>query len=966
MYDFKITQEEISKFWKRIKLLKKLQNKNKKGKNYFYLDGPPYANFVPHVGHIRNTVYKDLGIRLAFMRGYNVLFQPGFDTHGLPIENVVEKKLGLKSKKDIEIMGVDKFTKICKDLAATNKDLWLEAYELLGSWYSWKIPYLTYDNSYLESGWWSFKVMWDKGLVYEGQKPVFWCPKCETALAGYEVTDSYVMKTDPSVILKFKVKNKKEYLLVFTTTPWTLISNVAVAAKSDEIYVKVETLKGVLILAKKRLDLLTELDIGYKILEEFKGNKLEGLEYESIINVPMQKELERNPLTHKVYMSIPILKERVASKVAVKKAVGKSKDVFEHFVSVDEGTGLVHAAPGHGKTDNEIGIKYKLPEASPLDDSCRFTGMGGQFEGIFVKDADKGILELLDREGRLLHQGVTEHKYPVCWRCKAPLIFRMSNQWFLKIDRNALIKLNEKVKWLPNYANERFENWILNAEDWNISRQRYWGTPMPIWKCICGNIEVLESLKELKKKSVIKIRDNFDLHNASEVKIKCKCGKQMNRIKDIFDVWFDAGIAPWGSLGYPLNNKKLFEDNFPVSRINESQDQIRGWFYALLTCSQAVFNKPSYLEVSMPGWVVDAKGQKMSKSLGNVIYAKDALDKYGADAIRFYYMWDIAPYDLQRFNEESIKKEVSKVFTILLNLNNYVLTQAINSKKVKLKKAEDKWIISKLNSLMQEYENNLNNFEYHSAARGLEEFIVNNFSREYVQLIRERASKSDKEASYVLIELLRNICVLLAPISPFVSEKIYLDLKKKFKFNLESVHLYEWPKSDNRLIDKKLEESFELMRLIVQESLAQRDKLKLGIKWPLPKLDIFAEDVYKLNSVKSLIEQQVNVKKIEFKKGEFSVKLDTKITKELEQEGYSRELMRAIQDMRKKASLVKQDRIDLAIVSIYDLSKFKKEIMDKVGAKKILFSEEKPKLKYVHNLVKKIKDYDFEIMLKKI
>lgn len=965
MYNFKDIQGEVIKLWKNINLFSKLQEKNKRGKNYFYLDGPPYANFVPHVGHIRNTVYKDFGIRLAFMKGYNVFFQPGFDTHGLPVENVVEKKLELRSKKDIERIGVEKFTKTCRELAAMNKDLWLEVYRLLGSWYSWKDPYLTYNNDYIECGWWSFKQIWDKGLVYEGQKPVFWCPKCETALAGYEVTDSYVMKTDPSIILKFKVKDRDEYLIVFTTTPWTLLSNVAVVVHPEEIYVKVDTSKGVLILAKERLNILTDLEIGYKILREFKGRELDQLSYEPILTVPMQEELNKNTKSHKIYMSIPILKERVASKVAAKKKVGESRDIFEHFVNVEEGTGLVHTAPGHGKTDNEIGEHYGLPEASPLDDSCKFTMMGGQFEGMFVKDADKAIMELLENKKLILHKSVSEHKYPVCWRCKDPLIFRMSNQWFIKINRDGMVKLNKRVRWLPDYANDRFESWILNAEDWNISRQRYWGIPIPIWRCECGNIIVVGSIMELRDKA--EIPDGFDLHNANNAKIKCECGKVMNRIRDIFDVWYDSGIAPWASLGYPYKNKELFEKNFPVSRINESQDQVRGWFYYLLYCAQAIFGKQAYMEVSMPGWVVDAKGQKMSKSLGNVIFAKDALEKYGADAIRFYYMWDIAPYDLQKFNEETIKKEVNKIFIVLWNLHNYILEQSALKKNFNKKNlnVEDRWILSKLNSLILRYENNLNNFEYHTACRDLEYFILNNFSREYIHFIRERVNKGDETPVHVMLNLLEKICIMLAPICPFISESIYLNMKDRFNLKAESIHLSGWLQYDKKSIDNGLEESFELMKEVVQEALFQRDKSKLGIRWPLLKAVVYTENISRLEDLKNLIMEQINVKDLVLKNGKFSVRLDTILTNELEMEGYSREIMRLIQDMRKKAGLKKNDRVNLVIISSYDLSRFEGDIMEKVGAENIEFLRVTKK-RYKNVSKKRIRDYDFEVGFEKV
>src|SRR3989344_6024676 len=537
MYNFSEVEEEIRKNWKKINLLKKLEKKNEKGDNYFLLDGPPYANFVPHVGHIRNTVFKDLNIRLAFMKGKNVFFQPGFDTHGLPVENMVEKNLKLKSKKDIEKLGINKFTAECKRHAATNKDLWMKVYDLLGSWYSWKEPYLTYENYYLESGWWTFKKLWERDLIYEGKKAVTWCPRCETALAGYEVT-----------------------------------------------YVKVETAKGKLILAEAGLKLLEEFEIGYKVLSKFRGVELDGVKYESIIKVPVQDELDKNPNAHKIYMSIPILKERVASKVAAKKDVGESRDVFEDFVSTDEGTGLVHVAPGHGSTDNEVGKYYNFPSPSPLDNECKYTSEAGIFEGAFVKEADEEIIELLVKDNKMIYHSTQEHKYPVCWRCKSPLIFRMSNQWFLNIDkvREKMLNENVKVNWLPNYAKERFETWVNNAVDWCISRQRYLDIPIPLWKCECGNIKVIESFEDLKKNAVEKVEKDFDLHNASRIHLKCKCGKKMERINDIFDVWFDSGIAPWASLGYPFKNKKLFESNFPVNRINESQDQIRGWFYSLM------------------------------------------------------------------------------------------------------------------------------------------------------------------------------------------------------------------------------------------------------------------------------------------------------------------------------------------------------------------------------------------------
>ena len=970
MYDFKRIEEESKEYWKKINLLKLLNKKNKKGKSYFLLDGPPYANDVPHVGHIRNTVYKDLNVRLAFQRGFNVLFQPGFDTHGLPVENKVEKKLNIKHKKEISEMGIKKFTDLCKASAADNKDLWLEVYDKLGSWYSWKEPYLTYDNNYLESAWWTFKEIWNKGLVYEGKKPVFWCPHCETALAGYEVTDSYANLKDPYVIVKFKLKNaKNDYLLVFTTTPWTLISNVAIAANAKEDYVKVETGEGNLILAKERLSVLEEAGIGYKKIEEFKGKKLENLRYESLIDVPVQKELEKNPNVHKIIMSIPILKERVSAKLRTKKGT-IGEDVFEDFVTITEGTGLVHTAPGHGKTDNEVGKYYNLPDPSPLDDACRFTDDAGQFKGMFVKDADNDILDLIERSNKLFFKSKVEHKYPLCWRCKSPLIFRMSNQWFIKIDsiKEDMIKDNKKVKWYPDFARERFENWVLNAEDWNISRQRYWGTPIPLWKCSCGEIKVIGSLEELEKNAVGKIPKNFDLHTASEISLKCKCKKEMKRISDIFDVWFDSGVAPWAPLHYPFENKKLFEEHFPVSRINESQDQIRGWFYHLMFCGVATFNKAPFIEVSMPGWVVDNKGEKMSKSIGNVVYAKEAIENIGADNIRFYYMLDIAPYELQMFNIEVIKKEVWKVFNILLNVNNYLLTQSDKVGKLRNLEIEDKWIISKLNSLIKVYNKNIECFEYQNVGRGLSDFIVNNVSREYIQFVRERVDNNDERVFNVLFEILSKYVVLIAPIAPHIAEHIYQKLNEKFKLEEKSVHLIELPRENKEKIDNELEIAMEGAKFAIQEILAQREKAQLGIRWPLASVEINTHTVKELKLLEDVIKRKTNIKKLNIKKGDLkkeknkleydlSIKLDTKLSKELEEEGFAREIMRSIQDLRKKAKLERKEEIELFISSNYDLSKFTKEIKEKVGARTIEFKHKKAQ----HTSIEKIKGKEFLI-----
>ncbi|MBC8494624.1 isoleucine--tRNA ligase [archaeon] len=1020
-YDFSKVEKEIGAFWKKIDLLKLLEKQNAKGESYFLLDGPPYANYIPHVGHIRNTVYKDAYVRWNFMKGKKVLFQPGFDTHGLPIENMVEKKLKLKSKKDIEKYGIAKFMKTCRESATLNKDLWLDVYDKLGSWYSWKSPYLTYNNSYIESAWWAFKKFWDKGMVYEGKKPVFWCPKCQTALAGYEVTDSYKQMTDPSVYVKFKVKGtKNDFLLVFTTTPWTLPANVAICAHPDKEYVKVETGKGNLILAKNRLTLLKEIDIEYKVLETFKGTKLDGLQYESILDVPVQKELSKNPNALKVYMSIPILKERVASKVAAKKGI-KTGDVFEDFVTVEDGSGLVHSAPGHGKTDHEIGKHYNLPNISPLDDACCFTDDAGKYQGEFVKQADHAIMEDMHKAGSLLNFSKIEHSYPVCWRCKSPLIFRLSKQWFLKIEdiRNKMLSANKKVEWQPEFAKERFEAWVSNAEDWNFSRQRYWGIPIPIWKCECGEIKSVGSLKELEKEASGKIPKDFDLHTVNNVMLKCgACKKDMTRINDIFDVWFDSGCSTFASLHYPFENKELFENNYPVSRINESQDQIRGWFYSLMFVGIGVFDKSPYETVSMPGWVLDSKGEKMSKSVGNVVTAKDALKNHGADALRLYYCWDIDPSSTQKFSLETIKTEVSRILNTLWNLHIYLLSQNAKVSSVESKEVEDKWILSRLNTTIREAREQFESFNLHLVGRTIQNFVVDDLSRTYVQLIRNRLD-NDKNPLNVINHCVLKIISLMASITPYISEKIYQNLKCLNKLK-ESVHLEIIPEPGKS--DLSLEKAMSVTQEVIAATLACRDKSKMGVRWPLGEVMIDADKkiVENIKPLEALLMKQVNVKKISIGKikcdfeikpnfrnigkefgtdtgtiaetiaksksdiaktlqtkdsvkvGKFELKkehfditqippkntevssfkggqvmLSTLVTNELEVEGFARDTIRRIQQLRKDSGFKKEESIKACINTDVNLSPFKDEIKKKIGATEITIGLDAKKLKYL-------------------
>lgn len=962
VYNPQQTEREVMEFWKRKKIPEKIVRFDKKKKKFYLLDGPPYVNYIPHVGHVKTTAFKDIWSKFKYMQGFAVWFQPGFDCSGLPIENTVEKKLGVKSKKDIiDKIGIGNFIKECKNLAEKNKPLWLNLYKKIAAWRGWLEPYMTYKNYYLESGWWTVKKLFEKGLLVEGFRPGFWCPRCETVLSGYEVSDSYKNLEDISIFIKFRVKTKKnEFLLVWTTTPWTLPGNVAIAVHPDEKYVRVQIGTGeILILAKKRLQTLTDLDIGYRIFEEFPGKKLNGLKYEPLLDVPIQKELSKGDNAHRVLLSIPIMKKRVVSKVKVKKAT-EAKEEFGHIVDMETGSGLVHIAPGHGDVDNQLGKHYKIPEVSPVDEHGNLTKEAGEFSGMFVKDADNFIIEKLKKNNLLLHSEKITHSYPLCWRCKSPLIYRMSKQWFLKVDKNRekMIKENKKVRWLPEFAGERFHSVLIDAPDWAITRQRFWGIPLPIWTCEkCKKKRVIGSRKELIKESIKKLTDDVDLHKdvVDNIKIKCKCGSEMSRVSDIMDVWFDSGISPWASLGYPFQNKALFEKLWPVDLIDESQDQTRGWFYTLMFCSVATFNKSPYKTVCLNGWTLDEKGEKMSKSLGNVILADDAQKQLGADLLRLYYCWDVAPWDTQKFSMRVVEEELRRVLNILWN--TYLFVKAYSDKKAMNKKMkdfalEDKWILSRVNTLINNVTDDFENFRFHQAGRNLVDFILNDFSRWYIKIIRDRTSpfytgKDKESAQYTLFYVLEKLVKLLAPITPFITEKIYTDV-----FNeKESVHFCSWPKVNKDYIDKKLEREMETIKMVSETMNFARQEQGKRLRWPLSDLFISIDNKKVASSVKHLekmLKTICNVKDIKIvKKHTGPVKQfeggKLSLGKVMPDYALVREMIRKIQVLRKENNFDVRDGIYLWLKSDKDteelLEKYKKEIMFGVGARSLVFDQ---------------------------
>ena len=845
--DFVQREKQIEKFWKDNKIFEKSIEERKDGKPYVFYDGPPTANGKPHIGHVLTRVIKDMIPRYQTMKGCMVPRKAGWDTHGLPVELEVEKLLGLDGKEQIEEYGLEPFISKCKESVWKYKGMWEDFSDTVGFWADMDNPYVTYDNNFIESEWWALKQIFDKGLLYKGFKIVPYCPRCGTPLSSHEVAQGYKDVKERSAIARFKVKDEDAYILAWTTTPWTLPSNVALCVNPDEDYVKVKTDDYVYYMAKALVDSVIEGE--YTILEEYKGKDLEYKEY-----VPLFDFAKPKKKCHYV--------------------------VCDSYVTLTDGTGVVHIAPAFGEDDANVGRKYDLPLVQLVDAKGEMTEET-PWAGKFCKDADKDILVNLEERGLLFSAPKYEHSYPHCWRCDTPLIYYARDSWFIKMTdvKDRLIANNNTINWIPESIGKgRFGDWLQNVQDWGISRNRYWGTPLNIWTCECGHMHSIGSIDELKSMSD-NCPDDIELHRPyiDEVTIKCPhCGKEMHRVPEVIDCWFDSGSMPFAQHHYPFENKDLFEAQFPADFISEAVDQTRGWFYSLLAISTLIFDKAPFKNVIVLGHVQDENGQKMSKSKGNAVDPFDALESYGADAIRWYFYTNSAPWLPNRFHGKAVVEGQRKFMGTLWNTYAFYVLYAnidkfdptkydINDCKLTVM---DKWLLSKLNSMVKAVDNNLANYRIPEAARALQEF-VDEMSNWYVRRGRERywvqGMTDDKLAAYMtLYTALVTTAKTAAPMVPFMAENIYQNIVRSVDETAkESIHLCDFPVVDESLIDEKLEEQMEKVLEIVVLGRAARNGSSRKNRQPLNvmyvKLDGDLEETYT-----DIIKDELNIKKVDF------------------------------------------------------------------------------------------------------
>jgi isoleucyl-tRNA synthetase len=847
--NFRDREKEILNFWNENDIFKKSIELRKDGPTYTFYDGPPTANGKPHIGHVLTRVIKDLIPRYRTMKGYKVLRKAGWDTHGLPVELEVEKLLGLDGKEQIEEYGLEPFIEKCKESVWKYKGMWEDFSGTVGFWADMEDPYVTYHNEYIESVWWILKQIWEKDLLYKGHKIVPYCPRCGTPLSSHEVAQGYKDVKEKSVIAKFKVKNEDNvYILAWTTTPWTLPSNVALSVNPKETYIRAKVNNEVYILAEALADRV--LGEEYEVIGSCTGKDLEYTEY------------------------VPLFDFVTPDKKAYYVACAD-------FVTLSDGTGVVHTAPAFGEDDAQVGRKYDLPFVQLVDEQGEFVEAVTEWKGIFVKKADPMIIKHLEEKGLLFHALDYEHSYPYCWRCDTPLLYYARDTWFIKMTevRDRLIKNNEQIKWLPeSIGTKRFGNWLENVMDWGLSRDRYWGTPLNIWECECGHRHAIGSIEELKKMSD-NCPDDIELHRPyiDDVLINCpECSKKMKRVTPVIDCWFDSGAMPYAQWHYPFENKEIFEDNFPADFISEAVDQTRGWFYSLLAISTVLFDKPAFKNVVVLGLVQDENGQKMSKSKGNAVDPFEALEKHGADAVRWYFYNNSAPWLPNKFYDNAVVEGQRKFmgtfwntyafYVLYANIDQFDPTKyELDYDKLSLM---DKWLLSKLNTLIKTVDNNLDNYLITESTRAIAEF-VDDLSNWYVRRSRERFWQKDmpqdKVNAYMTLHTaLTTLAKVTAPFIPFMADEIYRNLEYNFNNEApESVHLCDFPVANEEIIDLELEKNMELVLKIVVSGRACRNSANIKNRQPIGKM--YVKSSFDLPELyKEIVSEELNIKEVLF------------------------------------------------------------------------------------------------------
>ena len=848
-------EKKTEKFWADNQIFEKSIESRKQGPTYTFYDGPPTANGKPHIGHVLTRVIKDMIPRYRTMKGYMVPRKAGWDTHGLPVELEVEKMLGLDGKEQIEQYGLDPFIGHCKESVWKYKGMWEDFSATVGFWADMEHPYVTYHNDFIESEWWALKQIWEKGLLYKGFKIVPYCPRCGTPLSSHEVAQGYKDVKERSAIAKFKVKGEDAYILAWTTTPWTLPSNVALCVHPDETYVKVQMKEDGTVYYMAEALCNTVLGEGtYEVKESFTGKDLEYKEYEPLFDC--------------------------AGEICAKQRKKAYFVVCDTYVTLTDGTGVVHIAPAFGEDDSKVGRKYDLPFVQLVDAKGEMT-KETPWPGTFCKKADPLVLKDLDERGLLFSAPNFEHSYPHCWRCDTPLIYYARESWFIKMTavKDDLIRNNNTINWIPESIGKgRFGDWLENVQDWGVSRNRYWGTPLNIWECECGCQHSIGSIEELKSMSD-NCPDDIELHRPfiDAVTIRCpKCGKEMHRVPEVIDCWFDSGSMPFAQHHYPFENQDLFEQQFPADFISEAVDQTRGWFYSLLAISTLLFNKAPYKNVIVLGHVQDENGQKMSKSKGNAVDPFEALSTYGADAIRWYFYINSAPWLPNRFHGKAVMEGQRKFMGTLWNTYAFFVLYAnidsFDATKYSLEYDKlpvmDKWLLSKLNTLIKEVDDNLGNYRIPEAARALQDF-VDDMSNWYVRRSRERfwakGMEQDKINAYMtLYTALVTVSKVAAPMIPFMCEDIYQNLVRSIdKTAPESVHLCSFPEAQESFIDKELEAYMDEVLKIVVFGRAARNTANIKNRQPIGKMFVKAERSLP-EFYQEIIEDELNVKSVDF------------------------------------------------------------------------------------------------------